>query len=568
MLLASAVVLFVAFLPNSYGLVVFVALVPAMLAARRMKPAALLLWAWVAGYLHCALAYYWVSEVTVPGWLLLPLYLGLYWPLYFVLSETLARRFGVPRVALAAVLWPALEWVRGTALTGLPWFFLGHSLYRWPALIQSADLGGVLLVSAIVAAVNSLLADALSRGATATRRAVAAGAVILILALDLGYGRWRLAGLHVTDGPTVACVQPNVPQSIKEMPTDEYQAGLLARLRAYSCSDEARRAEVIFWPETIMPGLVGVDDFSVARGMNPGEVLDELVRAGVLDDAKRNAVAAAVGLNSGAAVQVEKVAAEVERVAGEKALDKLTSGELLLSTAKLSGRPLVAGVIYAVEDTDGDIAGTLNRVCHMDPSGRGVAHYDKVHLVPFGEFVPFRESWPAMATLLASMMPYAPSVLEGPEFKLLVVGGYKYGPAICFEDTFSYIGRAYRRMGADILLNATNDGWFGGTFELEAHLANSVFRAVETRMAVVRAANTGVSAVISPRGEVSARLTDVAGRDREVEGVLFAGVAVCDARPVYVTCGDAWILAGFVVLGIVAGVRGRGKPVDKPSSRK
>jgi apolipoprotein N-acyltransferase len=554
MFLASAALLFAAFLPGSYGLPVWVALVPSMIAARRMTPKALLWWAWVAGYVHCSLAYYWIWEVTVAGWLLLPLYLGLYWPLYFVSSEMLARRFGVPRVASAVVLWPAFEWVRGMALTGLPWFFLGHSLYRWPALIQSADLGGVLLVSAGVVAVNALAAEFVSSGATATRRAVAAGAVVLLVALNLGYGAWRLGMLKLVDGPKVACVQPNVPQSIKEMPTDEYQAGLFARLRAYTLSDEARKAEVVFWPETIMPGLMGIGDLTVAVGMTASEMLDELVLQGTLDVEKRRAVDAAVKGGAG-------LLDEIRKAAGESVIDRFKTDQLFSATARLSGRTLVAGAIYAMADAQGRITGTLNRVYQIDASGAETAHYDKVHLVPFGEFVPFRESCPPVARLLGRMMPYAPSVLRGPEFKVLTVGKYKYGPAICFEDTFSYIGRRYRKMGADILLNVTNDGWFGGTFELEAHLANAVFRAVETRMAVVRAANTGVSVVISPKGEIAARLVDKVGDDREIEGLLVADVETCAEKPVYVSMGDAWVVGGLVVLGAMVGfgARGRGK---------
>ena len=553
---ASALLLSAGFIPELYGVTIWFALVPALVAARRLTLKRLFWLSWMAGYLHCVLVYYWVMIVTVPGGLLLPVYLGIYWPLFFLAVEVLARKFAVPRLVSSVALWPALEWVRGTALTGLPWFYLGHSLYRWPRLIQSADLGGVLLLSAIVFAVNALLASAVDAAANRPRRTWLAACAVALFAANLAYGAWRLETVALSPGPTVACVQPNVPQSIKITQSAADSAAIFQRLRRYTLDDRVRSADVIFWPETMMPGLIGVKDFRVSNGMDVSQMLDELELQGVLPPPKREA---AIRL----AQEGEDLFDALQTVCGTDVSPNLETYSLLAATARIAGKPLVAGAILTAVNGDDEI--DYNRVCQFAPDGREVSHYDKVHLVPFGEFIPFRESFPPAGRLLARLMPVQPSVYPGPAFEVLKVGGYNYGPAICFEDTFSYIGRRYRRLGADILVNVTNDGWFGGSFELEAHLASAVLRAVETRMAVVRAANTGISAVVSPAGVVTARLADSAGRDREIEGLLVAPVAVSRQRTIYTAVGDMWLIVPFALSPVSRFVRRRRAACKKRS---
>jgi len=535
---ASVALMSAAFLPESFGLPVWIALVPALLAARRLSLKRLFWLSWAAGYAHFLLVLYWLLIVSVPGGLVLPIYLGLYWPAFFVLTELLARRLRVPRLVTAVTLWPILEFVRGTLPTGLPWFYLGHALYRWPRLIQAADLGGVIFVSAVLIAASALLAS----GLASPRRAVAAFACAAALfAANLSYGAWRFQSLEITPGPTVACVQPNVPQDVKVFPSDRDSTDMFLRLRKYTLDERARSADVILWPETIMPGLCGVDDYAVANGMTRTEILDELTLQGLLDADKRAAVTRLSDAGTG-------LVDALTQVAGDRIDAHLMTYDLLAATPKIAARPLISGAIFGDVDSKGVVKRTFNRAYQFDASGTEIDRYDKVHLVPFGEFIPFRDTMPAVSELISGLMPVQPAVYPGADFHVFDVGPFKFGPAICFEDTFSYIARRYRLLGADVLLNLTNDGWFAGSFELDAHLGNAVFRAVETRMAVVRAANTGISAVISPRGVITARLTDDQRRSRQVQGLLVATVPVSPARTVYVAIGDLWLTGAAVVL--------------------
>ena len=138
----------------------------------------------------------------------------------------------------------------------------------------------------------------------------------------------------------------------------------------------------------------------------------------------------------------------------------------------------------------------LNSAVMINERGEKSAQYDKIHLLPFGEYIPFPEP-------LASQMPAFVGNFEfGNEYDLLNFGEAKGGVMICFESHFGELSREYARRGADVLIEMTNDGYLGNTPVLRQHLANSVFRAVETNRPLVRVTNVGITAYINERGEV------------------------------------------------------------------
>jgi len=181
-----------------------------------------------------------------------------------------------------------------------------------------------------------------------------------------------------------------------------------------------------------------------------------------------------------------------------------------------------------------------NSVALLTPQGRVAGVYDMVHPVPFGETIPGRSILEAigLGELARRFLPM--DVTAGGSHEPL--GGI--GTPICFESTFPGPSRAFVRNGASLLVTVTNDAWFGRSSELVAHFACGVFRAVETRRALVQAANGGISGVIGPRGTIVA--------DREGEGVLHVTVARRTDRSLYVRWGDAPVLWLALGLGIVA----------------
>jgi len=175
-----------------------------------------------------------------------------------------------------------------------------------------------------------------------------------------------------------------------------------------------------------------------------------------------------------------------------------------------------------------DETGDFNSVLLLTQNGRDASLYHKIHLVPFGEFVPFRESFPLFAWIVGELVPE--DFDAGKNFTILetVRNPIKIGPLICFEDTLGNLAREFAKRGAQLFVNVTNDGWFERSAGSMQHLSHAVFRCAENKLPMVRSANTGVTCVIDRFGRVVQKLEDEKG-DTFSEGVLFANVNV----PIY-----------------------------------
>ena len=516
LLALSFALLILSFAPyvRSDGFPVWLALVPMLFAARLTDYRRLALAGWVLGCVAGAVSVLWLRHVSLAALLFLALYLSFYPPVFLTGWKLLDRRLGWPAALSVPLLWVPLEYVRSFLLTGFPWFYLGHSLYRNLLLIQIADLAGAYAVSVLVAAVNGVAADALwlllfrgqkEGGRRRPLKQVVASAVAVALAIGATalYGHARLGQVRVVGGPKVALIQGNIPQSLKFKPMESRKIfGIHQALSLQAASEEP---DLVIWPETMLPGVFD------------GEYFMTLDRTFDLDSSVRQML-----------------------------------GQL--------DRPLLAGV-----RTESALGDQFNSAVLLEASGEVVATYSKVHLVPFGEFVPriLRAPLELLPEKL-NPIPYrfgleagrTQTIFEltspnGPETKPL-----RFGVLICYEDIMPYLARGLARRGADCLVNITNDGWFRDSAELDQHVIGSVFRAVETRCPVLRGANTGITSIISPRGEEVARLRDpVSGRDREVPGFLLWEVPLSQpgGQTIYVQWGDrpVQVLAAAALLLLV-----------------
>jgi apolipoprotein N-acyltransferase len=177
--------------------------------------------------------------------------------------------------------------------------------------------------------------------------------------------------------------------------------------------------------------------------------------------------------------------------------------------------------------------GAYNSAMMVDPQGHLVARYDKIHLLPFGEYVPIPRWIPGARFIPAMVGDFTP----GTSFPLMPVGGARAAVFICFESAFPSVSREFTKEGADFLINISNDGYLGPTAVRRQHLANAVFRAVENENTVVRVTNTGISALITPGGSVHEATADftVAVREWLVPGGP-------RAKTVYTRFGDWFAL--------------------------
>ncbi|MFO0796173.1 MAG: apolipoprotein N-acyltransferase [Gemmataceae bacterium] len=509
---ASGLLLWAAFFPLNLGPVAFVALAPwltlvrAPVSRRRRYFAA-----YLGGVAFFLPALQWL-RVAHPAmyvsWLGLALVMC---PLYWVVGLALLRRLDrFPLAVTVPVVWVALEYVRAHAPTGfdfLPaavhvkagfgWYCLGYSQHDFLPLVQLADLGGVYAVSAVVAAVNGVAAEWwMSRG---RRKPVwATGGTALVFAAAVGYGVVRLNHPAFADGPVVAAVQGTVPQFQKN--TDGRSLGQVYAALHLRAALANPKPDLILWPETCFPG-----EWLAATGPPPADFAAQIAACRAYFAREQWRVPVLLGLSC------------TEYDAGE--LWKYNSALLLTATGQEAGR------------------------------------YDKIHLVPFGEYVPFRGTFP----WLQAFTPYEGDYSCRPGQRwtrfVAVSGGrdFTFACLICYEDSDPSLARRYveregTRPGVDFLVNLSNDGWFDGTEEHEQHLAVCRFRAVECRRSVVRAVNMGISAVIDPDGRV------VAALPKQVEGVVSEAVPIDGRESVYVRLGD-W-LPGACWAAVLVGVVG------------
>lgn len=212
-----------------------------------------------------------------------------------------------------------------------------------------------------------------------------------------------------------------------------------------------------------------------------------------------------------------------------------------------------ASVLFNAAEPDPANRKYFNSAVMVDAAGKKVAQYDKIYLVPFGETVP--------APLQSIVPALVGSFSYGKEYDLLPFGAAKGGVMICFESHFPTLSREYVRQGADVLVEMTNDGYLGPTPVLRQHLANAVFRAVETDRPVLRVTNVGISAYINERGKV---IDPTAGY---TEDTRVWNVSTSDgSKTFYVKYGDwfAWTCSIFMVFLLIFAVGRRPKPIAPP----
>jgi len=321
-----------------------------------------------------------------------------------------------------------------------------------------------------------------------------------VLALTLIYGALRPGTVVEREGPKILMVQGNIPQYVKTearaegKPRGMRSQDMFRRQLELTVSGVAADPEVslVIWPETMFPW---------ARSEEEGE----------RGDRNRAGIARAYGVLS--------------RAAG--------------------GRPLIIGAPHFVDGGD-----RRNSALQLDGAGRLVARYDKVHAVPGSEYIPFHTILPEgmlekVTELVAGYAGYRPDLTEGSSQVLFEVDGVRYAPVICYEIIYPALVRSAVLDGADVLLNITNYGWFPGTDQPEQANQMALTRAIELRRPVAVAANTGISAVFSPRGNAVELTVD--GVVKEVPGALAARVPLSSSGSPYGLWGDLPVmLAGML----------------------
>jgi apolipoprotein N-acyltransferase len=447
---ASAALFLISFPPFRLLVPVFVALVPAAIVVARKidagEPARI---SFRFGFWFGAMAYgltlYWIAiALSIYTKLSFLGYIGAVLVMAPVVGVTMAalhaarRVTHLPFVLLLPVVWTASEVVINyMSDLAFPWLPLGLATARFPTLAQLADLSGVRGVSFWIAATAGLLADAWLLQADRRAALVRVTSIVVTGLAVVGYGRWRLSSIEMTTVAPIAIVQPNVPQQEKwQQENKDRIVTMLASLTREGM--RSGKPRLVVWPEVALPGYLL---------QNPQWA--DTLRA----------------LSAPTRVPILFGVLDVE----------------FLSTRAQDGTQEY-DVYNAAMTTD-----STGRIAPQRP-------YHKEFLVPVVERVPFLDpDWFAG-------MRYFGGFGRGedqPPFR------YAFGDAgllICYESIFPQLSREYRRGGAEILVNITNDAWFGRSIAPYQHEAHLALRAIENRVGIVRAANTGISAYIDPLG--------------------------------------------------------------------
>lgn len=502
--LITGILLFLAEPPFGLWPLAFVALLPLIQAARKSpdyRRAAL--GGFVSGVAFFAPGLFWLTSTTVLGWAALAVYCAAYIAVF-----TLLARFTANVLVLAAG-WTSLEFVRGAiAFTGFPWLLLSHSQYAFTPFIQILDVIGAYGLSGVLVALNVLL----WRGTFAGKRKSLIAAAGIFLGI-LIYGYARLSTILLERAQRVAVVQASVPQEMKEALEGTYDplGGLTRYLKETAELPQSEKIDLLVWPETVVlsPFTLNVDP-------------------AILKDT--NATTARFAQESMATIAQNHGA---YFLAGSTSFLPASYG--YVSDAQIASRI-----------PDGNWRRQYNSAYLLDPAGRYVDRYDKMHLVPFGEYIPLRQVFP----FFVNLVPFDASLSPGEHQTIFRMerGGrtLKFGVLICYEDTDSELARRLRGDGADFLVNISNDAWFGLS-ELDQHFVTARFRAVENRAGVVRSGNNGLSGVIDPVGRAQILL------GKNEIGTATADLWVTGSRSLYVRFGD-WPAAGGSALILIVGV--------------
>ena len=401
----------------------------------------------VAGLAFFAVALYWVNIVmTTYGhlplaisfflYLLLAGYLALFWGTATWAACRLKELRNYSYALTLPVLWVALEFLREFLLTGFPWATLGYSQHSWLPMIQSADLFGVYGLSYLLILCNAVLGMSLLALRYKPLQQIpvkASIATALLLLLNYGYGQWRLQQDLDTRSETLRTA---LIQGNIPQDLKWHPDNQLNTVKTYrDLSLQAERSEAM--------DLIVWPEAAMPFYFQDGGPLAESV----------------------AALPIE------------------TSSSLLFgSPAYLRD---LGGLRY------------LNSAFLLSPSAQVLGRSDKIHLVPFGEYVPLGDFLPFVNKLVAGIGDYSPGKINP-----LPIQEHQLGVLVCYEVIFPELAREYVRQGSDLLINITNDAWFGESSAPWQHLAMARFRAIENRVWVARAANTGFSAIIAPSGRI------------------------------------------------------------------
>ncbi len=494
----SGLILTTAFPKLGLSVLAWFALVPLFFALRDVSPKSAFRIGMVAGLAHFLSLLYWVIYTMhhygfLPWWLcftlllLLATYLSLYTGLFAMVLVRFCRKPAY-LVLLAPVFWVALEYARGFMFSGFPWGLVGYSQSHWLHVIQIADIFGVYGVSFVVVAVNAAVyvmvghvAGKKWQGQSMDRWLLVQNVAIclILMVFVVSYGTRRLDAVKAE------------MTEVKSYGVALVQGNIEQAIKwhpAFQISTTKKYVDMTIAASEHDPKLVVWPETATPFYLGASPKLTRLVT----DAAKKTGAYLLVG------------SPRMQRTADER--------------------------------------NYYNSAYMVTPQGKIDQRYDKVHLVPFGEYVPLKR----LLFFAGKMVAQVGDFSAGEKGRTLnwIDEKTKIGVQICFEIIFPGLSRSLAKNGAGVLVNLTNDAWFGKSAAAYQHFSMTVFRAVENRRSLVRCANTGISGFVDPTGRIAAQTALFE------DAVVSERVPILADRTIYTSIGDLMPQASLLFLCI------------------
>jgi apolipoprotein N-acyltransferase len=436
----SAILTFLSFPPFPFGPIIFISLVPLLLSVEGLAPYRAFKFGFLWGIVFFLGLVYYIGWVTVPGMIATVLILALIPATAFWVYSRLFARAPLLALAFIPTYFLAWNWLLTKSEFNYPWTDFGYALAYYLPLVQAADIAGVYLISLAIIAVNMLIYASITRRLTKSddrARLSRLVAVAVIMALYI-YGIARIRELK-SQTPAEDLAVGLIQGNITKDVKWNRDGLQLSFDRYFTLSQSAVNdgAELLVWPETAIPTYLAQEPENMAR-----------VKAFV------------------------------------DAIDV----------------PLLTGVVYYNTIRPREYV-YYNSAILLEPKKPDYQLYNKVHLVPMSERIPFSGKYRILKDIHLGQADFS----SGDSMTVFSTNGIKFSTLICFESVFPGYTREFARLGAKFLVVITNDMWFGRTSLFEQHAMMAVLRAIENRLPVVRAANTGISMAADKTGRILAK---------------------------------------------------------------
>lgn len=464
----------------------WIAFVPLFFAIQKQTLSRAFFLGWIAGLVYFAGTLSWVTismhnygkipwTISYLIMLLLVAYLAVYVGVFTGVLTYLFPGWSGPALFFAPALWSALEFTRGHLMTGFPWSNLGYSQYRFLPMIQIADIASVYGVGFVILLVNAALFIAIKISLKDRRAAWRPFLVGLsAVVLTFLYGLFRLSQpMESPRSIAVAVIQGNIEQEKKWDAQFREETIGIYRKLSLESLKKGSPPELVVWPESAAPFFF-----------------------------------------------------QSEAVYRDTLLRLARDGSFHLLFGSPAFKPAPAGQVAL-----------LNSAYMVSPTKGVTARYDKIHLVPFGEYVPLS----SLLFFVNKMVEGIGEFIPGEDPLVMETPSAKVGTVICFEVIFPEVVRRFVDKGAEVMTTITNDAWFGNSAAPYQHFSMVVFRSIENRVPFARAANTGISGFIDAHGRI--KETSPLFVQAALSEVLHPGFR----RTLYTAYGDFFAIACVII---------------------